>query len=939
MLRLPPIGLTALLLVGCFPALERPPALIDGDLDGFVGAEDCDDGNAAISPDADEVCNGEDEDCDGRVDEDLPSVWYPDVDEDGVGATEDPYQGCDPPDGYVTTTGDCNDGDASISSAELWYPDDDGDGYGDSRSGVSTCDPPEGWLRDGTDCDDSTAEVSPEGTETCDVNNVDEDCDGFADDADPDGAAGAVLWRVDADGDGYGAGTATEACDSPGSGYASGEADCDDTDPALHPDTQWYVDGDGDGYGTTATGSTGCSDPGSAAPRDGDCADSDDTRHPGAIEVCDVGAVDEDCDGAANEADPEGASGEQVYYLDEDGDGYGAELSATVYCTDPGGDWVLDGGDCDDADAAVNPGATEVCDDGGADEDCDGFANADDPDSQGVLTLYPDADGDGWGLAGSTGTTSCDPIPGTASQDGDCDDADPLIHPATNWCPDLDQDGWGDNTASPTVQCASPGGTYAANCADCDDGTWDEFPSGEWFVDADGDRYGDDSTRVEQCDEPDPPPVGSWALLGGDCDDSDLYTFPAAPERCQDGRENSCNGTGNDLCMPSGIVSLDELATAVSGQALSHFAGVAVADYAGANGNELAIGSPGAARSHHLPIAQGETTLRAIGAGYVGAGNFGVSMVTVDRDSIAIGDANDSLVYLVPADVALPRDASAQATATIQGPTGSYAGSGLAVGDFNGDGEDDLIVCASNGTGSVVVDNGGVVSTGRLWFVAGPHTGTTTLSSLSGGYTLPLSGSVCGHLATVPDLTGDGADELVAGLPDQELVYVFNGAKLAAGLANPREYTISAATTGSFGQGIAVGAWAGTTVLAVGAPDVGQVTLYDLEARESRAVLNDSIGFGQQVAMPGDLSGDGTADLVVANPVQGRAYVLDGDAIVVGTQAVSGRLLATLDAETPEGLLFHSGADVNDDGREDLVVRAPTHGDNRGRLWVLYGVP
>lgn len=42
----------------------------DGDGDGFPASEDCDDGNAAINPDAAEVCNQVDDDCDGDVDED-----------------------------------------------------------------------------------------------------------------------------------------------------------------------------------------------------------------------------------------------------------------------------------------------------------------------------------------------------------------------------------------------------------------------------------------------------------------------------------------------------------------------------------------------------------------------------------------------------------------------------------------------------------------------------------------------------------------------------------------------------------------------------------------------------------------------------------------------------------------------------------------------------
>jgi len=40
----------------------------DGYADLFCGGDDCDDTNAAINPDAEEVCNDQDDDCDGYVD-------------------------------------------------------------------------------------------------------------------------------------------------------------------------------------------------------------------------------------------------------------------------------------------------------------------------------------------------------------------------------------------------------------------------------------------------------------------------------------------------------------------------------------------------------------------------------------------------------------------------------------------------------------------------------------------------------------------------------------------------------------------------------------------------------------------------------------------------------------------------------------------------------
>ena len=48
---------------------QRGPglALADLDGDGWAACEECDDGDASIYPDADEVCDGEDNDCDGSL--------------------------------------------------------------------------------------------------------------------------------------------------------------------------------------------------------------------------------------------------------------------------------------------------------------------------------------------------------------------------------------------------------------------------------------------------------------------------------------------------------------------------------------------------------------------------------------------------------------------------------------------------------------------------------------------------------------------------------------------------------------------------------------------------------------------------------------------------------------------------------------------------------
>lgn len=80
-----------------------------------------------------------------------------------------------------------------------------------------------------------------------------------------------------------------------------------------------------------------------------------------------------------------------TYYLDADGDGYGDPDNAMQSDFQPQG-YVADNSDCDDNDAATNPGAVEVCGDE-KDNNCDGRID------EGCVT--------GQSLVPDTGQTSC----------------------------------------------------------------------------------------------------------------------------------------------------------------------------------------------------------------------------------------------------------------------------------------------------------------------------------------------------------------------------------------------------------------------------------------------------------------------------------------------------------------------------------------------------
>jgi Putative metal-binding motif/Thrombospondin type 3 repeat len=109
-----------------------------------------------------------------------------------------------------------------------------------------------------------------------------------------------------------------------------------------------------------------------------------------------------------------------TWYHDADGDGYGNPADSLVSCTKPSG-YVSDNTDCNDQNAAIHPGATEICGNG-IDDDCTG---GDTPCSG---TWYRDADGDGYGNP-AVSTTSVSPPAGYVSDHTDCNDNRSDVHP------------------------------------------------------------------------------------------------------------------------------------------------------------------------------------------------------------------------------------------------------------------------------------------------------------------------------------------------------------------------------------------------------------------------------------------------------------------------------------------------------------------------------
>ncbi|NCG18961.1 MAG: hypothetical protein GWP91_08115 [Rhodobacterales bacterium] len=411
--------------------------------DGYADLSgDCNDTDALSFPGSVEFCDGDDNDCDGLVDDDDPEL---DID---------------------TTT--------------PWYLDADGDTYGNPLDVQMACEAPApNRVDNGLDCNDFEETVSPDALEICD--GFDNDCDGRIDDSDSSlDPAGLRNWFYDGDGDGFGdPGVVLQSC-APAWFYVENNTDCDDAEVLLQDAAsgQWWPDVDGDGYGTGTIEGPSCTPPGAnyvLVAAGEDCVDDNILIYPLAVEVCD--GFDNDCDGDLDDADADlDVATTTVWYADVDGDFYGDVLFPTNACLQPA-DMVADATDCDDLNIDVNPLATEVCN-AGIDDNCNGFIDEDDAtlDPSSTLTWYFDFDQDTYGDITVSIDSGSAPL-GYVDNSIDCDDNDPAVIGLIDWIDDNDGDGFG---ALPVVgnSCTPPtlNSVPAAGDLDCDDNLPDVFP-------------------------------------------------------------------------------------------------------------------------------------------------------------------------------------------------------------------------------------------------------------------------------------------------------------------------------------------------------------------------------------------------------------------------------------------------------------------------------
>jgi hypothetical protein len=354
------------------------------------------------------------------------------------------------------------------------------------------------------DCDDKVATVYPGAPETC-GNGQDENCDGKDDvcpnpclDLDKDGANGkSADCPTGTDCDDYNNTVKPGAAESCGNGVDENCDGKDDTCPAQ------CKDGDADGYMA----------PAADCPTGNDCDDKNNTIHPNGVEVC-GNQVDENCDGKKDDCPAECKDG--------DGDGYGDGPDCEGY-------------DCNDANAKVHPGATEVCGNG-LDDDC--------VDGDLVCpSKCEDLDKDGFGVG-----TDC-PVQ-------DCNDADKSVYPGA---PEVCGNGKDEDCSGQDLPCTcldSDGDNYGqgdvCDGPDCNDSDPAINPLAKEVCGNDIDENCDG--KKEECPfdciDGDKDSYGTGKDCKGlDCDDKNAEINPAAQEICENGKDENCDGK-DDACPP-----------------------------------------------------------------------------------------------------------------------------------------------------------------------------------------------------------------------------------------------------------------------------------------------------------------------------------------------------------------------------------------------------